>query len=219
VFPPRGFTLGWYEKFFSEDRWIIPTLFSLRLAFTTTLISLIIGTMASLALVRGMLPGKNIFNMLFIAPIMIPIIVTAIAAYGLYAKLYLIGTTIGMVIAHSLICTPYVVLVMTANLQRFDLSLEMAARNLGANALKAFTYVTLPLIKPGMIAAGVFCFIASLDELILAMFLIGTRRMTLPLMMFGEIQFRINPIVAAASTIFIVASVGTIIVSVFFQKE
>ncbi len=211
VFPPEGFTMHWHHKFFTDDRWISPTLFSLKLAFITTLVSLIIGTMASLAMARGILPGKSILHLFFVSPLMIPLIVTAFAVYGLFATFHLIGTTTGMVLAHTIICVPYVILVVTANLYRFDVSLEMAARNLGANALRTFMHVTLPIIKPGIIAAGVFCFISSLDELLLAMFLIGTTKMTLPLQMFSEIQFRINPVVAAASTVFIVAAIGTII--------
>jgi mannopine transport system permease protein len=219
IFPPKGFTLFWHQKFFTDQRWITPTLFSLRLAFITTLVSLIIGTMASLAMVRGILPGKNILHLFFISPLMIPIIVTAFAVYGLFAKFRLIGTMTGMVVAHTIICVPYVILVVTANLYRFDLSLEMAARNLGASAFKTFMHVTLPLIRPGIIAAGVFCFIQSLDELLLAMFLIGTTKMTLPLRMFSEIQFRIDPVVAAASTVFIVAAIGTIIALSFMRRE
>jgi ABC-type spermidine/putrescine transport system permease subunit II len=183
------------------------------------MVSLIIGTMASLAMVRGMIPGKRILHLFFLSPMMIPLIVTAFAVYGVFASLHLIGTLTGMVLAHTIICVPYVILVVTANLYRFDMSLELAARNLGAGALRTFRHVTLPLIKPGIIAAGVFCFIESLDELVLVLFLIGTTKMTLPLRMFSEIEFRIAPTVAAASTVFIVAAIGTIMALSFIEKK
>ena len=142
AFPPKGFSLQWHHQFFTDNKWIEPTIFSLKLASITTVVSLIIGTMASLALVRGLLPGKRILHLFFLSPMMIPLIVTAFAVYGIFATFRLIGTMPGMVIAHSIIGIPYVILVITANLYRFDLSLELAARNLGASALKTFLYVT-----------------------------------------------------------------------------
>jgi ABC-type spermidine/putrescine transport system permease subunit II len=219
VFPPKGFSVHWYHTFFTNPNWIHSTLFSVRLALITTLVSLIVGIMASFAIVRGTLPGKEIIHLFIISPMMIPIIITAFAVYGLYAKLRLIGTTTGLVIAHTILCVPYVILVITANLYRFDQSLEMAARNLGANALKTFLHINLPLIKPGIIAAGVFSFVSSLDDLVLAMFLIGTSKMTLPLQMFTEIQMRVNPVVAAASTIFVVVAIGNILVLSFIRRD
>jgi len=219
IFPPKGFTLNWYHIFLTNEQWVMPTLFSLRVAIITTFVSLILGSMASLALVRGTLPGRRILNVFFISPMMIPVIITAFAVYGLYAKFRLIGSTMGMVLAHSILCVPFVILVVTANLYRFDISLEMAARNLGANAIKAFLFVTLPLIKPGIIAAGIFCFITSLDDLVLAMFLIGTRRMTLPIRIFSQIQFRITPVVAAASSVFIVAAIVIVVILAFIRQD
>jgi ABC-type spermidine/putrescine transport system permease subunit II len=149
---------------------------------------------------------------------MVPLIVTAFAVYGVFAKFHLIGTLPGLVLAHTVICVPYAILVITANLYRFDLSMELAARNLGASAFKAFWHITLPIIRPGIIAAGIFCFIESLDELVLVLFLMGTTKFTLPLRMFSDIQFRITPTIAAAATVFIVAAIGTIIALSFIEK-
>ena len=219
VFPPKGFTLDWYENFFTSRRWTAPTWLSLKLATITTLVSLVIGIMASLALVRGKLPGKRALHIFILSPMMTPLIVTGFAVYGLYARMHLIGTTLGMVIAHVIICVPYVILVVTANLYRFDLSLERAARSLGAGPLRTFRHVTLPLILPGVMAGAIFSFIESLDELVLVLFLIGTKKMTLPLRMFSEIQFRINPTVAAASTVFIIAAIGTVMATAMIQKK
>ena len=219
VFPPEGFSLQWHQQFFTDSRWVEPTLLSLKLASLTTVVSLIIGTMASLALVRGIIPGKRIVHLFFLSPMMIPLIVTAFAVYGVFAQFRLIGTLPGLVIAHTIIGVPYAILVITANLYRFDTSLELAARNLGASAFKTFVHVTLPMIKPGIIAAGVFCFIESLDELVLVLFLVGTTKMTLPLRMFSEIEFRIAPTVAAASTVFIIAAIGTIMALTFIEKK
>jgi ABC-type spermidine/putrescine transport system permease subunit II len=219
VFPPEGFTLQWYQTVLTSDRWTLPIIFSLKIAAISTLTSLILGTLASLALVRGTLPGKKILNIFFVSPIMVPVIITAFAVYGIYAKLHLIGTMIGMVLAHTILCVPFVILVITANLYRFNISLEMAARNLGANSFKTLMHITLPLIKPGIITAVIFSFITSLDDLVLAMFLVGTKRVTLPIRIFSQLQFRIDPGVAAASTIFILAAVGIVIILAFMKKE
>jgi mannopine transport system permease protein len=219
VFPPRGFTLNWYHAFLTSEDWTTPALFSIRLAVLSTLFSLIIGFMVSLALVRGVLPGKKVLEVFFISPMMVPVIITSVAVYGLYAKFRLIGTITGMVIGHTTLCVPFVILVITANLYRFDISLEMAARNLGASAMKTFMHITIPLIKPGIIAAGIFCFISSFDELVLSMFLIGTKRSTLPIKLFSQIQLRLDPVVAAASTVFVVVSIGVIMSLALLRRD
>ena len=122
AFPPKGFSLQCHQQFFTDSKWIEPTIFSLKLASITTVVSLIIGTMASLALVRGILPGKRILHLFFLSPMMVPLIVTAFAVYGVFATFRLIGTLPGMVIAHTIIGVPYVMLVITANLYRFKFS-------------------------------------------------------------------------------------------------
>lgn len=219
VFPPEGFSLEWYQAFLTDERWVQPTLLSLKVAVMVTLISLIIGTMASLALIRGLLPFKKALNIFFISPVMIPTIIVAFAVYGLYAKLHLIGSFMGLVLAHTIICCPFVILIINASLYRFDINIERAARSLGASAIKTFLLITLPLIKPGMISAGVFCFITSVDELVLAMFLIGTKQKTLPMRIFSQIQFFIDPVVAAASTFFVAASIIVVIALAFLRGD
>jgi ABC-type spermidine/putrescine transport system permease subunit II len=219
VFPPEGFTLKWYQIFLTDESWAQPALLSLKIATATTLLSLILGTTASLALVRGMLPFKRALNIFLISPMMIPVIIIAFAAYGLYAKLGMIGSFLGIVVAHTILSCPFVILIMSANLYRFDVNLEKAARNLGASAIKTFMLITLPLVKPGMISAAVFCFITSMDELVLAMFLIGARQKTLPMKIFSQIQFFIDPVVAAASTFFIGASIAIVISLALLRRQ
>ena len=219
VFPPKGFTLKWFNQFLTQAEWSAPVLLSLELAVLSSFVSLLLGFMASLALVRGVIPGRRILQVFFISPMMVPVIIISVSVYGLFAKLHLIGTIPGLVLGHTILCVPFVILVITANLQRFDMSLEMAARNLGANAIKTFFYITIPLIKQGIAAAGIFCFIISLDELVLAMFLIGTKRLTLPIKMFSQIHFRLDPVVAAASTVFVLASVAITVFSAVLGQD
>jgi ABC-type spermidine/putrescine transport system permease subunit II len=219
VFPPQGFTLGWYQNFITDENWMGPAFLSLRVAILTALISVCLGTMTSLALVRGTLPFKKTLNIFLISPMMIPVIIIAFAVYGLYAKLHLIGSLIGVVLGHTIIAVPFVILIVNASLFRFDINLERAARNLGASPLKTFWLITLPLIKPGMVSAAVFSFITSMDELVLSMFLIGSKQKTLPMKIFSQIQWVIDPVVAAASTFFIAVSIAIVIISVFIRRD
>jgi putative spermidine/putrescine transport system permease protein len=149
----------------------------------------------------------------------VPVIIFAIAIYGLYAKLGLIGTRAGLVASHSVLAVPFVVLIMTANLQRFDTSLELAAMNLGANRIKTFLFITLPLILPGMLTSAMFSFIVSFDELVVANFISGIRGRTLPKQMFDGIRLEVSPIVASVSAIFIILSIFTILLMHFLRKK
>ncbi len=219
VLPPKGFTLKWFLQFFTDPRWLGPTLLSLRVALFSAVLSVVLGTLASLALVRGRLPGKRVIYIMLMSPMMIPVIVIGFAAYGMFVRFHLIGTTIGIVLAHCIICIPFSVVVISANLQRVDISLELAARNLGASARQAFFRITIPSIKPGIFAASLFCFVESLDELIMTMFIIGTTKMTLPLRIFTEIRFRISPVIAAASTVFVIVATLAIVISTYIDKK
>ena len=137
-FPPSGFSLRWYEAFFSDPGWVDATLFSLQIALMTTVTSAVIGTMAAFSLVRGSLPAKDLISALLLAPLIVPHVVVAIAVYFQFAPLGLVGTRLGFVLIHTALAVPYVVLVVSAALQRVPPSLEMAGLNLGATRLRCF---------------------------------------------------------------------------------
>jgi len=210
-FPPVGFSLKWYSEFIESERWVGALWLSLQVAFCTTMIATLIGTLASLAMTRGNFPGKALVNTIIISPMIVPVIILAIAVYGLYAKLGLVGTRLGLISAHTILALPFVFLIMTSNLHRFDISLELAAMNLGANRIKTFLFVTLPLILPGMITSAVFVFITSFDELVVANFISGIRGTTLPKQMFDGIRLEVSPVVASVSSVLIVVSIVTIV--------
>ena len=218
-FPPADFSLKWYVEFIRSARWVASLWLSAQVAVLTTLVATLIGTLASMALVRGRFPGKSVISAVMISPMIVPVIIFAIAIYGLYATLGLIGTRAGLVAAHSVLAVPFVVLIMTANLQRFDTSLELAAMNLGANRIKTFLFITLPLILPGMLTSAMFSFIVSFDELVVANFISGIRGRTLPKQMFDGIRLEVSPIVAAVSAIFIILSIFTILLMYFLRKK
>ena len=218
-FPPIDFSLKWYVEFIRSAKWVGSLWLSAQVAVLTTFVATLIGTLASLALVRGRFPAKPVISAVIISPMIVPVIIFAIAIYGLYAKLGLIGTRAGLVASHSILAVPFVVLIMTANLQRFDTSLELAAMNLGANRIKTFLFITLPLILPGMLTSAMFSFIVSFDELVVANFISGIRGRTLPKQMFDGIRLEVSPIVASVSAIFIILSIFTILLLHFLRKK
>ncbi len=207
-FPPTGFSLQWYENFFGRADWTSAAIQSFRVAAAVTVLATIIGTMASLALVRGRFRGKQVINILLLSPIIVPSIVIAIAVFGIYSTLQLTGTYIGLVLGHTVFALPFVVIVITATLRGFDMTLEHAANNLGANPLQTFRYVTLPIIAPGVFAGALFAFVASFDELIISLFIAGAQNRTLPLRMFEGLRLEIDPTIAAVSTMMTVLTVS-----------
>ena len=206
-FPPPGFSLQWYENFFNRSDWTSAMIQSIRVAFTVMILATVLGIMASLALVRGNFPGKDLINAVIVSPLIVPTIIVAIAVYGIYARLHLVQTFFGLVLAHTVLALPYVVVNVTATLRGFDIRLEQAAQNLGANPLQTFRYVTLPLIAPGIFAGAVFAFIASFDELIVALFIAGAQGRTLPMRMFEGLRLEIDPTIASVSSMLITFSV------------
>jgi putative spermidine/putrescine transport system permease protein len=135
-----------------------------------------------------------------LAPIIVPTIILSVALYGVFAKLKLIGAWYGLVVAHTVLALPFVVLVMTAGLRDFDRSLEQAAAGLGASRWRTLTRVTLPLLRPSLVSAGLLAFISSFDEVVVALFLAGAN-MTLPKKMFDNILMEIDPTIASVSVI------------------
>ncbi|MEX2425640.1 MAG: ABC transporter permease [Thermomicrobiaceae bacterium] len=208
AFPPDGLSLRWYENFFARSDWTSAAVQSFQVAGAVMVLATSIGTLASLALVRGTFRGKQLINILLISPIIIPNIIIAIAIFGLYSNLQLTGSYLGIVLAHTVFALPFVIIVITATLRGFDTNLEHAAQNLGANPLQTFRYITLPIIAPGVFAAALFSFVASFDELIISLFIAGAANRTLPIRMFEGLRLEIDPTIAAVSTMLIVLTVS-----------
>ena len=202
TFPPPGWSLQWYERYFGSREWMGATWRSVEVAVLTTLAASAIGTAAALAL-RRPFRGRSLVHLVVVAPMVVPVIILAIAIYGLFARLQLVGTLLGLVLAHTVLALPFVVVVVAATLRGFDESLELAAQNLGANRWHTFRLVTLPLIAPGIVSGAVLAFITSFDEVVIAIFVSGARAPTLPKQMWDGIRTEIDPTVAAVSTLLI----------------
>lgn len=206
-FPPPGFSLRWYEAYFSDPMWMRATRVSFLVASLTALLSLLIGFVIALALVRYRFAGKAMLRMLVMSPLILPKIIIAVGLYFLYVRLRILGTTGALVIAHSIIAIPYVVMIITASLYSFDRRLEWAARSLGASPLKAVWLVTLPNLKPAIIGGALFAFVASFDDIILSLFLTRLTEPTLPRQIWVNVQQTIDPTIASVSTFMTVISV------------
>ncbi|MBL8698102.1 MAG: ABC transporter permease [Alphaproteobacteria bacterium] len=200
MFPPPGWSLRWYRAYLNDEIWIEATLRSLGVAGATMVLSTVLGIMLAFALVRGRFPGKAMVNQLATAPLIVPTIIYAVAIYGLFAWLKLIGLWQGIVLGHVVHALPLVVLVVGASLRTVDANLELAAEGLGASRWTAIRRVTLPQIRPAIVSGAFLSFIASFDELVIAMFL-GGSNWTLPKKMFDNIQLEIEPTVAAVSVL------------------
>jgi mannopine transport system permease protein len=206
-FPPRDLSLRWYERYVTDEEWIGPTIFSIKVAALTMVAAVAVGVLASLALVRGTLRGRGVISALVTAPLVAPIIITALGTYFFLARLRLVGTTLGFVIAHSVLAVPYVVLITTAVLRGVDDRLETAALSLGASRAKAFVLITLPITLPAILTAAVFAFLTSFDEVTVSLFISGVSGKTLPMKLFEGITDALTPVVAVVSTLLILLSV------------
>jgi mannopine transport system permease protein len=205
-FPPSGLSLKWYRAYFSDPDWMAATWFSLKIALATTATATIMGTMAALAIVRGRLPFSSALQALALGPMIVPHIVLGVALYLVFSPLQLTGNFFGFLIAHTVLATPYVMITVTAALQRFDPALELAALNCGANRLQAFVLVVLPNIAPGVAAGAVFAFLASFDEATVAFFISDIGGKSIGRKMFEDIDFNLTPVIAAVSTVLVVVS-------------
>jgi len=210
VFPPKSFSLKWYMNIPNRPAVWDGFKFSVTLAALTTVIGLAIGMLCSLALVRYRFPGRNFINTALLSPLVVPQVVLGISLLFLLTCLGSFNSFRNLIIAHVILTLPYIVRVLSANLYRFDISIEEAAMSLGAGPAKTLWYVTLPLIKPGLFAAGLFSFIVSFDNFSMTMFLVTTRE-TLPVAIYSYIKTQDDPTIAAISTLLLLLTVAVLI--------
>jgi putative spermidine/putrescine transport system permease protein len=203
AFPPHGLTLRWFAAALADPRYAGAFLTSLTVAASTAALALLFGLPAAYALARYDFPGRGLAETVIMMPLVLPALVLSIALTLLFSRIGFTAGTPRLVVAHLVLCTPYVVRVALPVLQRLDPALEEAARNLGATPLASFLFVVLPGIRPGAIASATLAFIVSFDEIDLAIFLADPRAPTLPVVIYSAIQFGIDPTVAAVSAILV----------------
>lgn len=205
-FPPQGFSLRWYERYWELPGWVSATVNSFVVGILTAVLATLIGSITAYALVRGNVFGKRLIEALLMLPIIIPSLVTAIALFNVMAYLKLVGTLPGFVIGHTVIAVPFAITIMSNALRGIDPVLEQAARSLGANRLTAIRRVTLPVAFPAVVSSMLFAFLISFDELLIVLFISTPTFSTLPKKLWEGIRFEIEPTLAAVSTLLVVFS-------------
>jgi putative spermidine/putrescine transport system permease protein len=219
AFPPSSWSTKHYATFFTESSWLTSLLVSLQLALIVTAVATVLGTMAAFALARTRFAGKGAIDGLFLAPLIVPGIVVAVAMYAAFLGWGLIGTPAGFVAAHTVLALPFVTVNVTAALAGFDRTLERAAAGLGASSWATFRTVTFPLIRPGVLAGALFAFVTSFDEVVVSLFIQSPNLQTLPVRMFTSVTNEVDPTIAAASTVVLVVSTALLGLAAFSRRN
>ena len=199
--PPENWSLRWWGAFFNDASWRLTLLASLKVAAFTTLVCVLAGTAAALGIARSAPRGRALLTGLFLGPVVSPAIVLAVALYSVARATGLVGTDTALVIAHTVLALPFVVLNVGVSLDGLDRRLLLAAAGLGAGSWRIFRTVTLPLIAPGVVGGAVFAFVTSFDVVVLSIFLAGPAVKTLPVRIWEEIRLEYTPVVAVGATV------------------
>lgn len=205
-FPPESFGLRWYSEFFFDSRWTGAAIVSIRVAIMASLLATILGTMAAVALERARFAARTALMYLLTSPLVLPHIFIALGVFILAVHSGLDNNEIVLACAHATLAIPYVILIVGGALKQIDVTIERAARVLGAGPFRAFRAATLPSLLPSIAASSIFAFFVSFDELIISEFLLADRD-TLPTRIWAELKLNISPVVAAVATMLIALTV------------
>ncbi len=219
TFPPPDYSVRWYQEYFGSGTWMHATWVSLTIAVLTVIVVTPAGIAAAYAIVNGRGRVMRLIHMSLLLPLIVPIIILAVGIFFVFAKLSLVATIPGLVLANVMLGLPYVVTSVVAGLQSFDMSQEMVARSLGMNRLRAFMAVTLPQIRTSVISGAVFAFISAIDETIIALFISGGQYQTLTKRMFTALRDEIDPTIAAISTLMTAASFVLVLLATHSGSE
>lgn len=198
--PPQGFTLHWYETVLNSPVWTQAMLRSLLVGIGTGLLAMLIGTPAAFLLVRSDISGKAAWLAFILSPIVVPRMIIAVGLFYVFARLGLVGSAVALVLGHTVVAVPYVVMTMMAVLRNYDTRLDHAAQSLGAGPLATLRFVTFPILGAGMMSSFLFAFATSFDELTIALFATGGLNATLPKQFWDEVTLQVSPSIAAVST-------------------
>ena len=218
-FPPESWSLRWYQAYFNSAEWLAATYVSLKAAALTMVVATVTGTLAAYGLHASRLKlGKHV-SILLALPMIIPVILLAVGVFILFAPLGFNSSLTGIVLSHSILAIPLVLITVTAGLRNFDMNQEQVARSLGASRPRAFVTVTLPQIRNSVLSAALLAFVISLDEVVIALLIAGGTSATLPRRMFLALRDEIDPTIAAISTLLIVLSVVLLGLSQFLESR
>ncbi len=214
-YPLPGFSLQWYERVFTSGPWMQALSNSLMIGLVSTLLSTVLGTLAALAFARRDLPAAGSLLGLLISPMIFPPVISGLGMYFLFGQLGLTGTMTGLILAHTVLATPFVLISVAASLQGFDMTLLKAAAMSGASPARAFIGIALPVIAPGVASGALFAFMTSFDEIVVALFIGGPGQRTLPRQMFDGIRDTIDPSIVAMSTFLLLVGIAGLLTTTF----
>ena len=219
-FPPKNLSLRWYENYFFSwkvengfNDWMAATRTSLLVGVLTIFVATPIGTLAAYGLTNSSARIRSILFPIMISPMMVPIILVAIGLFYFYVQFNMVNSIPGLVLGHSLVAMPLVLIIVLSALKNYDMNQEKVARSLGASRTRAFIEITLPQIKFSLVSAGLISFLTSFDEIIISLFVAGGDNSTITRSMFLALRDQIDPTIAAISTILIIISSGLLILS------
>jgi putative spermidine/putrescine transport system permease protein len=212
TFPPRGFTLEWYAKVIVDPDFQASLGFSTALAIGATAGALGLGVPAAFALSRFRFPGRGAVEAALLSPLIFPVLITGVALLQMFATLHSNNTPLNMLIAHVLVTTPYVVRTVAGSLVLADITLEDAARTLGAGPWRVFRRITVPQITPGLAAGALFAFMVSFDNFPISLWLADAQHNPMPILVFQRIASVFDPSIAAMSTLMILFSMAIVVV-------
>ena len=218
---PDGFSLRWYKDMIwgTKNPWGLAAKNSLMIAFFSTIGSVIIGTLAAVGLSSRHMPFKGLIMAILISPMIIPLIISGVAIFFFMAKVGLAATHTGIILAHIILGTPFVVITVTATLSGFDHSITRASASLGSTPFNTFMKVTLPLILPGVISGGLFAFVTSFDEVVVVLFLAGLDNTTIPIQMWVGLREQLSPTILAVATCLIILSTLVLISAELLRRR
>lgn len=219
TFPPQAFSFQWYEKLWVTQGYFQSFWNTVFIGVVSAGLAMMLGTCAALAVIRGNLVLSRSFSALVLAPMMLPQVILAIGLLPVLGMVNMIGGYVGIIVAHTIVGIPLVMITVGANLRTVGPNFELAAMTMGANWFQTFRLVTFPMIRPGIFVGGLFAFAASFDEVIMAMFLTDGVSITLPKYMFGEMRYQLDPTIAAASTVVVTISLMLLATSGFIQQK
>ncbi|MEO1551943.1 MAG: ABC transporter permease [Pseudomonadota bacterium] len=201
-------TEGWWADMWANAQWVRAMKNSFVIGFFATLLATTFGTLAAIGLSRAEMPYRGLIMSILISPMIVPLVITAAGMFYFYSQVGLSQTKIGIILAHAALGTPFVVITVTATLVGFDKSLVRASASLGADPVRTFWRVQMPLILPGVISGGLFAFITSFDEVVAVLFLASPEDRTIPRQMWSGIREQISPTILAVATILVIISIG-----------
>jgi putative spermidine/putrescine transport system permease protein len=218
-YPLPGLSLRWYRDFFASEFWLPTVWNSALIGGASAALATVIGTLAAIGLWRARFPGRGLVFGVVMFPMMAPVVIVAVAVYFAYAQAGLANTYLGIILAHTALGAPFVVVTVYATLAGFDPALARAAASLGASPVTAFRRVTLPLILPGVVSGALFALVTSLDEVVVVLFMAAPEQRTLPRQMFAGINDNISLTITAAATLLVVLAVALMLTVAWLRRR